>query len=166
MRAYETDFLKAFEINNKKSRSRALQTMMVDLIKSVGNKMKGFSHRETVAYYEDIMRKAWAQVEAADTPEVKSQKFDEYMGWTMLDDNFDNRTRETFRTGPVFVPVWWHRYDPGFSSSARSGGGGLQAPATSSRGPSFSAPNLPGGAFAASIVTGIQDFSSNVVGGI
>jgi hypothetical protein len=32
-----------------------------------------FSRRETLAYYRDIMDRAWAQVEAADTPEVKGQ---------------------------------------------------------------------------------------------
>lgn len=167
LRAYETEFLKAFDIKNKKSRSKALQAMMVKLIKSVGTKMKGFSHKETVKYYESIMQKAWAQVESADTPEVKSQKFDEYMGWTMLDDDFNDRTTRTFRTGPVFVPIWWHRYDPGYSSSLKGLGkatSGQSSPSGS--GPSFSAPNLPGGAFAASVVTGIQGFSSDVVGNV
>ena len=40
---------------------------MVGLVKSVSQKMKGFSHKET-AYYEDIMRRAWEQVETAETP--------------------------------------------------------------------------------------------------
>ena len=57
------------------------------------------------------MERAWQQVEAADTPEVKSQKFDEALEWTMLDKDFDDRTRRTF-TGPVYAPMWWGRYDP------------------------------------------------------
>jgi len=35
---------------------------MINLIKSVGEKMKGFSQKETVAYYKDITEKAWQQV--------------------------------------------------------------------------------------------------------
>jgi hypothetical protein len=160
---YEKDFLLAFQEKSKGKRKKALQKMMVDLVKSVGKKMKGFSLKETVAYYRDITKRAWEQVEASDTPEVKSQKFDENMEWTMLDRDYDDRTRDVFRTGPVFVPVWWPRYDPGFgragTSTARP-----SAPSTGRAGPSM--PTLPGSAFAASVVTGVQSFSSKVVGNI
>jgi hypothetical protein len=162
LRFYERDFLLAFQETKKRERKKALQKMMVELVRSVGKKMKGFSLKETVAYYEDITRRAWVQVEAADTPEVKSEKFDQHMEWTMLDKDYDERTRDVFRTGPVFVPIWWPRYSPGF-------GGGPSTTARPSvpsagRGPSM--PTLPGSAFAGSIVTGVQDFSSNVVGSI
>jgi hypothetical protein len=139
--------------------------MMVDLVKSVSSKMKGFSRRETVAYYRDIMNRAWAQVEAADTPEVKGQKYEEVMEWTMLDREYDDRTRRVFRTGPVYVPVWWPRYDPGWgrgSGTAPASTGPSGAPA----GGGFTTPNLPGSEFAASVVGGVQDFSQSVIGNI
>lgn len=168
LRPYETKFLEAFQETKDSSRRNLLQDMMIDLIKSVGTKMKGFSHKETVAYYQTIMERAWQQVESADTPEVKVEKFDEHLGWTMLDKDFDDRTKEVFRTGPVFVPMWWGHYDPTWSrpsttgtprvSTAKpSGGSGRSAP---------SLPNLPGGEFAASVVGGIQGFSRDVVGNI
>ncbi len=167
LRYYERDFLEAFSEESKKQRTKALQDLMVKLIKNVGKKMKGFSHKESVAYYKSIMRKAWQQVEEAKTPEVRSEKFDEHMGWTMLDKDFDRRTEDVFRTGPVFVPMWWHRYDPGWGRSrsvtpkpvATGGrsGSGRSAP---------SMPNLPGGEFAASVVTGMQGFASDVVGNV
>jgi hypothetical protein len=168
LRPYEVKFLEAFQERKDSQRRNKLQSMMVELIKSVSSKMKGFSRKETLAYYKNIMERAWQQVESADTPEVKSQKFDEHMGWTMLDDDFNDRTQEVFRTGPVFVPIWWHRYDPGW------GRGGRTSPTVSTSRPaaggrsvsSPSMPTLPGGSFAASIVTGIQGFSSNVVGNI
>jgi hypothetical protein len=163
---YEKSFLAAFKIDQKLSRTKELQTMIVNLVKSVGEKMKGFSRKETVDYYKDIMDRAWAQVETAETPTVKMEKFDQYMDWTMLDDKFGNRTQEVFRTQPVFLPNWWGRYDPTYSS--HSGGGGLQsqtsAPSMSGSGGSISLPTLPGADFAASMVGGIQNFSSNVVG--
>jgi len=107
------------------------------------------------------MTRAWEQVEAANTPEVKSQKFDEVMEWTMLDRDFSDRTRDVFRTQPVFVPVWWGRYDPVFRTSPAST---TSAPSVGM--PSLSMPKLPGADFAASIVTGVQNFSGKVVGNI
>ncbi|MCJ7703473.1 MAG: hypothetical protein MUO62_17970, partial [Anaerolineales bacterium] len=168
LRSYENSFLEAFQEKKALERRKKLQNLMVTLIRSVANKMKGFSHKETVAYYKKIMERAWQQVESADTPEIKSQKFDEHMGWTMLDKDFNDRTQDVFRTGPVFIPMWWPRYDPGWSSTVKSipkvsssqtgsGGGGI---------PSLSMPTLPGSSFAASVVTGIQGFSSDVVGNI
>lgn len=163
LRPYEQDFLKAFQETNKRERTKSLQKMMVELVKAVGQKMKGFSRKETVAYYKDITQRAWAQVEAADTPEVKSEKYDEHMEWTMLDRDYDQRTRDVFRTGPVFIPIWWGRFDPGYG---RAGAAPARpsAPSTGRSGPSM--PTLPGSAFAGSIVTGVQSFSSSVVGNI
>ena len=39
--------------------------MMVALVKTVGEKMKGFSRKETLVYYEEIINKAFKQVEEA-----------------------------------------------------------------------------------------------------
>lgn len=165
LRPYESDFIDAF-VQKGANQRKALQKTMVDLIKSVGKKMEGFSRRETVAYYRDITKRAWDQVEAAETPEVKGQVFDEVMEWTMLDREFDHRTQDVFRTGPVFVPIWWPRYDPGFGGAAR-GATGVPTP---SRAPSSSGgaslPHLPGSDFAAAVVTGTQNFSSSVIGNV
>jgi hypothetical protein len=160
---YEQDFLVAFKESSKRKRKKSLQKMMIALVKSVGKKMKGFSRKETVAYYKDITKRAWQQVEAADTPEVKSQKFDDNIEWTMLDRDYDDRTRDVFRTGPVFVPIWWPRYDPGFGRTT-TGTARPSVPSTGRSGPAM--PTLPGSAFAASVVNGVQGFSTQVVGNI
>lgn len=166
LRTYEKDFLEAFETKDKRKVRRELQDVMVNLVKSVATKMKGFSKRETVAYYRDIMERAWGEVEAADTPEVKSQKFDEYMEWTMLDREFDDRTQEVFRHGPVFVPVWWGRYDPGYGGRTATGPARTTTPTPSAGRGGTSLPTLPGSDFAVTMVSGIQNFSSNVVGNV
>jgi hypothetical protein len=165
LRKYELQFIEAFKKDSARVRKTTLQDLMIDLIKSVGKKMEGFSHRESVRYYEDITKRAWKQVEDADTPEVKSEKFNQHMGWTMLDREFENRTEDVFRRGPVYIPNWWHRYDPGYSPPRVSGPSGKVA-APSGRGGGVTLPQLPGGDFAASIAGGITDFSSNVVGNI
>lgn len=162
---YESKFLEAFKVKDKVGRRKLLQEMSVDLIKSVSGKMKGFSRKETVAYYRDIMNRAWAQVEAANTPEVKSEKYNEVMEWTMLDKNYGERTRDVFRGGPVYVPVWWPRYDPVYR------GGGVSrptvsGPSTSEGGGGVSMPTLPGSAFAGSVVGGVQNFAQSVIGNV
>jgi hypothetical protein len=165
LQPYEIDFLHTFQEKEKIKQRRALQDMMVDLVKSVSQKMKGFSRRETVAYYRDIINRAWAQVEAAGTPEVKSEKFNEVMEWTMLDRDYGDRTREVFRGGPVFVPVWWPRYDPTFGRTGPAAP--VSTPATvTPAGGGLALPHLPGSDFAASVVNGVQTFSSNVIGNL
>ncbi len=118
LRDYETAFVKAIVLGNLRERSRMLQTVMVDLVKAVQLKMKGFSLQETRDYYKSVMEKAWQEVEQASTPEVKSEKFADSIEWTMLDKDFDDRTGRTFRTGPVFLPTWWGGYSP--ASTSRS----------------------------------------------
>lgn len=163
--SYEKTFLEAFGKANINDRKKDLQTMIINLVKDVGEKMKGFSRKETVAYYKDIMERAWGQVEAAATPDVKMGKFDQYMDWTMLDDKFDDHTRDVFRGGPVILPHWWGNYDPTYSSGGGSFKGADSVPSSSgSGGGSIQLPSLPGADFAASMVGGIQNFSSNVVG--
>ena len=158
---YETQFLEAFSKDDAGRRS-ALQDMMIDLVKTLSAKMKGFSRNETLAYYKDIVQRAWGQVEAADTPEVKSQKFDEVMEWTMLDRDYDDRTRRIFTNIPVFIPLWWPRFDPTYSHGPVS----APLPTAGTGGGGISLPHLPGSDFAASMVKSVQNFSGNVIGNL
>ena len=167
LQPYEQDFLQVF-IGEKSARKTAMQATMVKLVKSVSEKMKGFSLKESVAYYKDIMQKAWAQVEAANTPEVKGQAFDQNMEWTMLDHDFGRRSQDVFHGGPVYVPMWWGSFDPGYHPTSFSSttsrpsipsgsGGSIGMP---------SLPTLPGSDFAASFANGVTGFAGGVVGDI
>jgi hypothetical protein len=159
---YEKDFLAAFAKDDPASRRKDLQEMVVKMVNSLSDKMKGFSRKETIDYYKSIMERAWQQIEAAGTPEVKSQMYDESLEWTMLDKNYDDRTRRVF-TGPIFIPIWWGRYDPTFRPAvAPSVGPAVSAPG----GRSGSSVSLPGAAVAASMVTSVQGFSSHVLGNV
>jgi hypothetical protein len=159
---YEKDFLKAMALTDVAQRQQGLETMMIALVKAVTEKMKGFSRKETQDYYKNIMEQAWAQVEAAQTPEVKGQKIDQNLEWTMLDPNYDDRSRRVF-TGPIFVPMWWGSYDPSFHPATTGGGGALARPVAALPHGSSA---LPGADMAASVVGGVQSFSGKVIGNL
>ena len=83
-RFYENRFLKSIQEGGTLD-EQELQRMIVDLIKAVNNKLKGFSRKETIAYYRDIVDRAWQQVQAETTPEIKSRHLDRGLEWMMLD---------------------------------------------------------------------------------
>jgi hypothetical protein len=161
---YEQNFLTALREKEPKARRNLLQEMTVKLIRSVSEKMKGFSRRETIEYYRRIMETAWEQVQKANTPEVQREFFEQQLEWTMLDKDYDDRSRRVFH-GPVFVPWWWGNYDPTYRTGpiSRPSGGGVSAPSQ----PSVSGrTSLPGADFAASVVGGVQTFSQRVIGNV
>jgi hypothetical protein len=160
LRAYETAFIKAAIEPDLRLRQRSFSDLMIDLVRSVQTKMKGFSTGETRDYYRSIMRKAWAEVEAAGTPEVRSERYSEGLEWLMLDGDFDDRTRRTFTSGPVYVPVWWSNYSPARPATPVVSG-------TSVRGSgAVSLPHLPGADFAASMARSVQNSAGALVGNV
>jgi hypothetical protein len=161
---YELNFLQAMKEEESRARRNALQDMMIKLIRSVSEKMKGFSRRETIEYYRRIMEAAWEQVQKADTPEVQTEFFDKQLEWTMLDKDYDDRSRRVFN-GPVFVPWWWGNYDPTYRTGpiTPSGGGRVSAPSQPS---GTGRTSLPGADLAASVVGGVQMFSQKVIGNV
>ena len=171
LREYEKKFLLAFR-KEKSKRRAALQNMMVSLVKSVGEKMKGFSRKETVAYYKEIMEKAWQQVEEADTPEVRAEKYSEAVDWTLLDRDYDQRTRRVFGGGPVFMPYWWWRADPTIGRPSTTAAGRTAKTAsipslpTGSKSKTITLPSLPGSNAAASVVNSVSAFSAGVIGNV
>ena len=161
---YEQNFLNALRETDPRTRRNLLQEMTVKLVKSVSEKMKGFSRQETIEYYRRIMETAWEQVQKANTPEVQMAFFDQQLEWTMLDKDYDDRSRRVFH-GPIFVPNWWGRYDPTYRTGPISapGGGGVSAPSQPS---GAGRTSLPGADFAASVVGGVQTFSQKVIGNV
>ena len=116
---YERRFLDAIGDDGKPVEG-ALREMIIDLIGDVNKKLTGFSRNETKAYYKDIAARAWQQVEASDTPEVLGERWGEGLEWTMLDDDWDDRTREVFRDRPVVIPHWWWFYRPWGASTGHA----------------------------------------------
>jgi hypothetical protein len=172
LRDYEISFLNAFKGTKPAARRKQMQDMMITLVKSVSTKMKGFSRKETVIYYQEIIKKAWEQVENEKTPEVRAEKYSEAVDWTMMDKDYDQRTRRMFGTGPTFMPYWWWRTDPTIkrtSTGARTvGGAGTRTSKSSApsggKSKTITLPRLPGSKAAASVTNTVSAFSAGVVG--
>jgi len=163
LRYYERRFINAIGDDGQPAEG-ALRELIIDLIGDVNKKLTGFSRNETKVYYKDIAARAWQQVEAADTPQVLGERWGEGLEWTMLDDDWDHRTREVFRDRPVVLPQWWWFYRPWVASTGHarpsapmpSGGGGT--PVT--------LPTLPGADFANTVVTGVENAANTVVSSV
>ncbi|MEW6685193.1 MAG: hypothetical protein AB1393_03180 [Candidatus Edwardsbacteria bacterium] len=156
---YEKGFLEAIAPEDGKVSEGKLREVMIDLIRSVNNKMKGFSRKETVVYYKQIVGQAWEQVKTAQTPELKSQSLNEQFDWLMMDKNYEDRMNEIFGSGLIYLPGWWGRYDHTYAGPTPS-----PLPSGEGKGlPEISMPQLPGTNFANSIVTGVENFSNSLV---
>jgi hypothetical protein len=161
---YERRFLKAIGDSGRLSES-LLRDLAIDLIGDVNKKMTGFSRKETKAYYQDIAARAWEQVEAADTPEVLGKRWGEGLEWTMLEDDWDDRTRRVFHDRPVVLPHWWWFHRP-WAASAGPARPSAAVPTPSGAGTPVTLPTLPGADFANTVVTGVENAANTVVTGI
>ncbi len=152
LHTYENDFLGA--INKKGNLSqKELTGITTKLIKDVNQKMKGFHAKDTIAFYKDIVSRAWKQVEAGDTPEV----VDENLEWMMMDEEFEKKMPDTFGSKPLPMPAWWWVHSTPDTSSRPSTSVGKAAPSTG--GPR----TVPGAQFADSVVSGIEGVSNTIV---
>jgi hypothetical protein len=143
----------------------ALREMLLDLIAEVNKKLTGFSRKETKEYYKDIAARAWQQVEAADTPEVLGERWGEGLEWTMLDEDWDDRTRRVFHDRPVALPQWWWFYRPWAVSTDRAQPH-MPSPTPSGAGTPVTLPTLPGADFANTVVTGVENAANTVVSSV
>ena len=156
---YEKGFTNALGKDGKID-EKELRETLVDLIKSVNDKMRGFSRKETVAYYKTIASQAWDQVSKSETPQVRTETLSENLEWLLMEKESDKRMQEAFSSRTFIVPAWWGHYDRSYSAPASvpsPGGGGM---------PSLSVPELPGANFANSMVSGMQSFSNRLVGNL
>lgn len=156
LKDYEQAFVEAL-VGDKRKRNAMMQVLFVDLVKSVTEKMKGFNKKETIAYYKQIIEKAWSQVVEAKTPEIGPELNEEQFEWTMADQDFDKRSRRVF-TQPVMVPRWYGNFRPTSPSNTSVGGAPIS--------PSGGKVQLPGSDFAASVVGGVENFAGQIVGNV
>jgi hypothetical protein len=137
-----------------------LRTVMTEMIKATNAKLKGFSRKETVAYYRQITSQAWDMVKAANTPELKVKALEENNDWMMMDPDYNDRINTHYGTGYFPSPWWWGAYGHGHSGASTT-----SSPAPAGQGPGVQMPKLPGSDFANRIVTGAESMAAGLVGG-
>ena len=138
---YEQAFAKAIQDDGRISEEEAA-AVLTDLIKRVQEKMKGFSRKKSVLYYQEIMRKAWAQVGSEDY----SQAFE----WMLLDKEFNQHAAQRFGINPMPLPVWWVPMYTGYPVTPT--GVGASAPSPT--------------AAANTVVTGLEGFAHDLVNSV
>ena len=172
---YEKDFITALQQKSITDKKRKMRDAMERLILSVTKKMEGFSVKETREYYQSICDKAWAQVEAAETPEMKSKLLGDNFGWAMLQEDPEKKIEQTFSGYDLYPPTWWWRIDPGYHRSYQHSSPSPSTETVSSGSDKHSGPLpssskhspmpvLPGAMFARSIVNSAKGFGNSVVG--
>jgi hypothetical protein len=117
---YETSFIAAIDKENRLDKA-LLRRMFTEMIAALQKKMAGFSRRETNAYYQSIMNKAWEQVKACPSAKLP-QELAESLEWLALDPEYEKKL-EPYAQDGVFLPGgggFWYRNFP--QRSPGSGG--------------------------------------------
>lgn len=97
MLSYEKELLKAINDDNTINQNEA-RDILIDLIKRVQSKMKGFSRKKTLEYYKSIIKKAY--------DEVKNENFEESFEWLLLDKELRNEIPIRFGSTAIRVPSY------------------------------------------------------------
>jgi hypothetical protein len=159
LRYYEIDFLQALNADGTLDEEKLAQAVMF-LRDTVEQKMEGFSRKDTVAYYRRIVAEAWRQVEAAGTPTLASNAYDQQLLWLMLDPNQRAKTETAFQTR-AFEPNplwfwWWYGYTIYHPHPA-------YVPNVSAPAQSPTPQPIPGAEFANNIATAVESTGNNIV---
>lgn len=144
--SYEKEFLEAVDDDGVVDEKEAVR-ILTDLVKRVVEKMKGFGRKKTLAYYEQIMKKAWN--------EVGKEDYSESFEWLIIDKAFGFEATRRYPSGNIPVPIV---FGPIFHSPSTYGGGGTSLPTGNSGGGIVSSAN--------SIVSSIEGFSNNLAGSL
>jgi len=159
LRYYEKSSLKAIKKNGTLDEVKLAETIM-QLRDTVETKLRGYCRQDTIAYYKNIVAKAWQQVTQAGTPELASKAYNENLLWLLLDKNFESQTKGAF-SDKVFKPEtdwWWYWYGYTYYYPKPTY---KPLPATTKP-----PPTIPGAEFANNIVTSIEKTANNIVANI
>jgi hypothetical protein len=159
LRYYEIDFLQALKTDGTLDEEKLARTIM-SLRDNVEAKIRGYRRADTIAYYKNVVAKAWEQVEQAGTTELASNAYDEQLLWLLLDPNVKTHTDTIFHDR-IFqpIPLWfWYWYGYQQYSPHPTYIPNIQNPALSTPPPS-----IPGSDFANNIATSLEGTANNIV---
>lgn len=159
LRYYEIDFLNAVKEDGALDEKLLAETITY-LGRSVEEKLRGYCRRDTIDYYRKIVKKAWEQVDQAQTSELTSKLYDEQLLWLLLDPEHRERTQTAFKTH-IFEPspLWfWYWYSYQHYHPRPTFRPNLDTPTEAG-----TPPKIPGSEFADNIATAVENTSNNIV---
>jgi hypothetical protein len=121
LQEYESAFVAAIDKDNRLDH-KLLRDLFIGMIAALKKTMAGFSRRETNAYYQSIMNKAWEQVKAC-PPDRLPAELAQSLEWLALDPEYE-RKLEPYANDAILLPGrtdYWYRNFP--QRSAGTGGG-------------------------------------------
>ncbi|MFX0100620.1 MAG: hypothetical protein ACFFCS_13680 [Candidatus Hodarchaeota archaeon] len=157
IRNYELDFYEAIDKVSGKIVETKLKTMLIKMIKVTHKKMVGFDLKASIAYHDNLMRKAWTQIRNT-KGDIKFEDIEKEFEYIMLDENYEGKAKMVFHGRRIYTPYWyhsyyWHRTSPGVGASVPIGAGRT--------GSMMGALN-----FANSLSTGLSNISSGIVNNV
>jgi hypothetical protein len=106
---YEREFLGAVTPEGTVS-EKSLQKVAVGMVKSVNEKMRGYSRKESVKYYKQVIAQSWDEAKIAAGPEERSRVLEDNYDWMTMDSDYRTRVRDHYGTGHYYRPRWWDSY--------------------------------------------------------
>ena len=168
---YDQAFLDILQTHQGPVEKCDLNSAMGGLVKSVGERMKGFDLERTREYYRRIVKRAWKDAGSIGEIQQRDQIVERNFEWMMMDPDWTDLFDVWRRRGYTYRPRWSRprRYPTtgsfpsgGGSPSAVPSGGG--APRTTGGGGDGSAPTL--GEVAGSFVGWAENTAGNLAGSL
>ena len=167
---YDQAFLDILQQHRGPVEECDLNAAMGGLVKSVGERMKGFDLERTREYYRRIVKRAWKDAGSIGEIEQRDQVVERNFEWMMMDPDWTDLFDVWRRRGYTYRPRWSRRVrfpttgGTGSTPTVPSGGGGGGTPTSGSGGGSGSAPTLS--EVAGSFVGWAENTAGNLAGSI
>ncbi|MDF1562193.1 MAG: hypothetical protein P1V51_04070 [Deltaproteobacteria bacterium] len=139
LHTYEHAFLDAMqEGDGQDLKEISFGPAMKELFQHVADRVSGFDVKETKAYYQYIVSKAWAQAQGLGEIEQRTAAVDRDLEWLLLDPDYDGHFGHWHHHGYHYRPVWARSGGLGDLAGAAASGGGDHVPSVSDITGSFS----------------------------
>lgn len=99
-------FLKAIDRNTGELDQTKLTYVFRFMAASVNEKMKPYCRKDTEAFYRGHIANLWAEVRAANTPELKLESFDKNLLW-LIQDEIKLKESESIFDSEQKKAAWW-----------------------------------------------------------
>jgi hypothetical protein len=168
---YEHAFVEGLERCSGPVKSCDLNNALSGLIQSVVNRMAGFDLKETKAYYQAIIARAFKEAESLGEVQQRDEVVDRNFEWILLDENWIDFFERLARRGYRYRPRWdrpdWQRSRGGSGMGPviviNSGGPVGSGSSVPSSGGGAGGSELPGGTSLKEVAASFAGWTENTM---